>query len=111
MTVPAWQSSSKKSLPGAAVFNGFFPGFASWLLTDDHIDAVITHVKRLSRTLDAVPQYRYHLILQHLAGFFQGELITSDDLFFDAAKFIVAIIRSYERFTTPLQSLGGDRSC
>ncbi len=89
MTVPRSAASSREnklspgSQPSARALS---QDLLFWFLTDDHLDAIFAHIKRLGGTLDAVSQDGYDFILQYLAGFLQGEFFPGNDFFFNTGE-------------------------
>ena len=83
-------SSMEKSLAGhPAVLERAAPGAVRALalaLADDHVDAVVAHVERLGRTLDAVAEHRNRLALEDLLGLLEGEFLARHDLLDDATE-------------------------
>jgi hypothetical protein len=55
-------------------------------LPHDDPDAVVAHVERLARPLDAVADHRHHLVFQDLPGALQGELVVLHHLFHHSAE-------------------------
>ena len=55
-------------------------------LTDDHIDAVVPHVERLCRPLNAVAEHGDCLALENLLGLLERKLLARHNVFGNAAK-------------------------
>ena len=70
-----------------AVGDGAVPvAFELWRLADDDLEAVVLHVQRLRRALDAVADDSNGFFFEDLPGFRQREFLAGDDGFFRAAK-------------------------
>ena len=69
-----------------SVFKGFLPGGAAFPLANDHMKALVAHIKRLSRALNTIAKNGQNLAFQHLQGFAQGKLFSGHHFFDDAAK-------------------------
>ena len=61
-------------------------GLRGLALADDHVDAVVPHVERLARTLDAIAKHRDRLALEDLLGLLEREFLARYDFLDDAAE-------------------------
>jgi hypothetical protein len=55
-------------------------------LADDDVEAIVLHVERLGRTLDAIADHRDGLVLENLERLLDRELFARDDFFFDSTE-------------------------
>jgi hypothetical protein len=68
------------------VVHRVLPGLAARALPHDDPDAVVAHVERLARPLDAIADHRHHLVLQDFPGALQGEFVVLHHLFHHSAE-------------------------